>query len=269
MYKLIACDLDETLLNDQHMITKENEEAIQEARKYGVKFVPATGRGFNSVKKILDKLDLSGKSDEYVIALNGSIVVNNNGEHLKKPECMEFELVNKLFSSGLHYNICIELYTENMVYGYRLNQDEKNFLDGRMEYIEFLEPNIHFLKNESIIKILFVNTDYSYLEDIKKELGDIVAETNVSFSSNRYMEFNSKGVSKGAGLENLAKLLGINLEDVIAIGDNFNDLTMIQKAGLGVGVRNAGAEIKKACTYVTQATNNESAVAEVVRRFIL
>ena len=91
----------------------------------------------------------------------------------------------------------------------------------------------------------------------------------MSFSSNRYIEFNHKGVNKGAGLRFIAHMLGVKPEETIAIGDNFNDLSMIQAAGLGVGVQNTIKDMKPLCGYITEATIDEGAVAEVIEKFIL
>lgn len=92
---------------------------------------------------------------------------------------------------------------------------------------------------------------------------------DVSYSSNRYIEFNHKGVNKGAGLKKLADLLHIDIQDTIAIGDNYNDLSMIKDAGLGVGVQNAAPGIKPDCDYITTATCEEGAVCEVIEKFVL
>ena len=77
MYKLITCDLDETLLNDEHNISKENLQAIKAASKLGVKFVPTTGRGYNSVRNTLEKLGLADQEQEYVISYNGGAITEN------------------------------------------------------------------------------------------------------------------------------------------------------------------------------------------------
>ena len=92
---------------------------------------------------------------------------------------------------------------------------------------------------------------------------------DVSYSSNRYIEFNHQGVNKGQGLKKLADILGVDIKDTIAIGDNFNDLSMIKVAGLGVGVQNTVENMKKECDVITKATNNENAVAEVISKYIL
>lgn len=133
---------------------------------------------------------------------------------------------------------------------------------------EIFDQNLDFLKGQEIVKVLYTNIDYSYLKKIENDIKDISGGIDVSYSANRYIEFNCKDVNKGAGLLSLANLLGVKREETIAIGDNFNDLSMIRMAGLGVGVQNAVEDMKPLCDYITKATNNESAVAEVIKKFI-
>ena len=165
--------------------------------------------------------------------------------------------------------MCIHVYTIDTVYVYNFVQGERDFLKGRMEVVEVPDKTLDFLRGQEIVKCLYMNTDHAYLEKIARELSDITGDTDVSYSSNRYLEFNKKGVNKGAGLRKLAELLGVDMRDTIAIGDNYNDITMIEAAGLGVGVQNTVEELKPRCDYVTRATCDESAAAEVINRFIL
>lgn len=269
MYKLIVCDLDETLLNDCHTISQRDITAIQKALASGVKFVPATGRGYNCVGNILKEIGLENKAGEYVISYNGGAVTENQGIKLLYFKGISFELAQELYHRGLQYNVCIQIFTKNMVYVYRASQGELAYLTGRMEFEEIFEENIDFLKNQDIVKMLYGNTDYFYLKRIEHNLKDLDLEIDISYSSNRYIEFNCKGVNKGSGLIFLANFLGIKLEETIAIGDNFNDLPMIHTAGLGVGVYNTIEEMKSLCDYITSATNNDSAVAEVIEKFVL
>jgi hydroxymethylpyrimidine pyrophosphatase-like HAD family hydrolase len=105
---------------------------------------------------------------------------------------------------------------------------------------------------------------------IEPEMKDITYEhCIVSYSSNRYMEFNSLGVDKGNGLIDLAKLLNIDIKDTIAVGDNYNDMAMLKVAGLSVAAGNAVEDVKKVCDYTTKADNNEGVVAELIEKFIL
>lgn len=269
MYKIIACDLDETLLNTEHKISQKNIDAIQKAAKKGVRFVPATGRGFTTVRGDLEILGLWDREKEYVISFNGGAITENKGERLLHFEGLSFEKAKQLYARGLTYQVCIHVYTMDTVYVYNYVQEEKDYVGGRMNMVETFETSLDFLEGQDIVKILFMNLDTAYLEQIGKEMEDMTRDLDVSYSSNRYIEFNHKGVNKGSGLLKLAALLGVDPRETIAIGDNFNDLSMIRVAGLGVGVQNTAAGMRAQCDYITRATNDESAIAEVIETFIL
>ncbi len=270
MYKIIACDLDETLLGSDRKVSRRNMEAVQKAAEKGVKFVPATGRGYNSMQNTLEELGLRDKEGEYVISYNGGAVVENKGNRLLHFQGISFELAQELYRIGQQYHVCIHVYTKDTVYVYRLWQEEVDYLSGRMEVTEVFDKNLDFLMGQDIVKVLYVNTDYAYLKQIEQDLAKLTQDvTDVSYSSNRYLEYNCKGVNKGSGLLFLADMLGVKPEETIAIGDSFNDLSMIQAAGLGVGVQNTAEDMKPLCDYITAATNDEGAVAEVIEKFIL
>ena len=270
MYKIIACDLDETLLTTaERKVSAENVAAIQAARARGVKFVVATGRGFPSATKTLAELGLLDLPNEYVISFNGATITENKNNRLLHCVEMPFDTIEKLFRRCMTYDVGAHIYTLDKVYGFRITDNERNYLAGRMEIVERDDLSLDFLRGDTIVKILFVNPDQNYLWKIEREIADMTADLYVSFSSNRYIEFSPTGVNKGAGLLKLAEILGVKREETIAIGDNFNDLSMIQAAGLGVGVANCVDGIKKDCDYITRATCDESAVAEVIEKFIL
>ena len=134
---------------------------------------------------------------------------------------------------------------------------------------EITEPNLAFLADEKIIKCLVMNTDVAYLHRLADEWQDITEDIDVSFSANRYLEFNKKGVNKGTGLVRLGHILSIPTKDIIAIGDNYNDLPMIKTAGLGVFMANTPEELKHQADYVTTLDNNAGGVAEVIEKFVL
>lgn len=269
MYKLIACDLDETLYGNDRTIPARNVEAIKRASELGVKFIPATGRGYNSVRETLVDLGLLDKEGEYVISYNGGAITENKGNRLLHFQGLPFEEAEELYRRGLNYDVCIHVYTREMVYAYNITQEEIVRLSKRMQVTEVFDRDLQFLAGQDIAKVLYENRDFDYLKKIEEELKDITGNMDVSFSSNRYIEFNSKGVTKGAGLRFVAEMLGIKREETIAIGDNFNDLSMIQEAGLGVGVQNTIQGMRQYCDYITEATNDEGGVGEVIEKFIL
>lgn len=244
-------------------------EAIKRARELGVKFVPATGRGYISIRGTLEEIGLRDMENEYVISFNGGAITENKGERLLYFQGISFEKAEELFSRGLSYDVCMHVYTKDKVYVYRLNQDESDYVKGRMEMQEFFTDDLHFLRGQEIVKVIYVNTDWHYLKNIEDDLRDITGDLDVSYSSNRYIEFNQKGVNKGSGLLFLADLLGIRPEETIAVGDNFNDLSMICAAGLGVGVQNTVPDLKPLCDVVTDATCDDGAIGEVIEKYVL
>lgn len=270
MYRLIASDLDETLISRDRTISEENIEAVKQAVRNGVKFVLATGRGYNSVHGTLKELGLYDQPDQYVISYNGGAITENKGEKLHYFQGITFEEADALYKRGLTYDhICIHVYTPDMVWVRNFYPEEKEYLASRQPCTEIFSDNIDFLKNRPIVKVIYMNTDYDYLMRIASEITDLTQNMSVSYSSNRYMEINRKGVSKGEGLKKLCEITGIDPKETIAIGDNYNDLSMIKEAGLGVGVHNTVEEMKKDCDFITDADCDHSAVAEVIHRFIL
>ena len=269
MYKIIACDLDETLISRDRSISKENIEAIQRAKQAGVRFVPATGRGYNSVRNELKTLGPYDLENEYVISYNGGAITENKDERVLHFQGITFKEAQDLYIRGLSYDhICIHIYTPDQVWVRNFYPEEVEYLACRQPCTEIFGDDIEFLKEKEIVKAIYMNTDYDYLRKIQSQITDLTMDLDVSFSSNRYMEFNRKGVSKGKGLHKLADLLGVDIRDTIAIGDNYNDLSMIKEAGLGVGVANTVEAMKKECDYITKADCDHSAIAEVINRFI-
>ncbi len=267
-YKMIACDLDETLIGTDHTSSQRDIEAIRRVKEEGIKFVPATGRPFTSVTGTLKQLGLY-EENQYVISFNGGAVTENRTNKVLYCEGISFELASELYKQGLQYDVCIHVYTGDKTYAYHLVPEEIEYQSGRQVLIETFETDPEFLRGQEIIKVLYMNTDYEYLFRIKDDLSTLTENLDISYSSNRYMEFNPKGVNKGSGLKVLADLLNIPIEDIIAIGDNLNDLPMIKMAGLGVGVKNLVASMKDDCDYICEKSCDESAVAEVIHKFIL
>lgn len=270
MYKLITSDMDETLLNDNKKITPKTIEAVKRATAAGVHFVPNTGRSFTSIQDNLIELGLSQKPDQYVISYNGAAIVENKENQVLQVNALPYEIVDQLFQIGMNENVCIHVYTVDQLYIWNMNINEENYLDGRVTGWHLMrENNIKFLQDTPITKIIF------NIEEEAKRLSmqDYVNEhvefaLNISFSSDRYIEFNDPTADKGQGTMALAKKLGIKPSEVIAIGDNSNDLPMIKDAGLGVSVANGRDFVQAAANYVTQADNNHDPIAEVIDKFI-
>lgn len=270
-YKLIACDMDETLLNDNHVICQRNIDIIKKAKEeYGVKFVPATGRGYASIQGDLRILGLYDKEGEYVISFNGGALTENKGNQLLQFRGLEFNKMKEIFEYGLVKDVCIHVYTKDKLYVYNLSQSEKERIRHQKVECTIMKNNtVDFLENEQISKILYQNVDVPYLMSLEPKMKEITEGCcTVSYSSNRYMEFNTLGVDKGQGLVDLARIVNIDIKDTIAVGDNYNDLAMLKAAGLSVAAENAVEDVKNVCDYTTKADNNEGVVAELIEKFI-
>lgn len=270
-YKLIASDMDETLLNDHHQICQRNIDLIKKTKNLGVKFVPATGRGYMSIQNDLKLLGLYDELGEYVISFNGGALTENKDNQLLMFEGLSFDKTKEIFEYGLSCDVCIHVYTKDQLYVYNISDSEaKRIHNQKVECIIMNENTIDFLKDEPISKILYQNTDVPYLMSLEPKMKHIWEnECSVSYSSNRYMEFNKIGVDKGQGLKKLAQLLGIDISETIAVGDNYNDLSMLEVAGLSVAAQNAVDDVKKVCDMTTDADNNQGVIAEIIERFIL
>ena len=269
MYKLIACDLDETLLTttDPH-VSKVNADAIKKLRSLGVKFVPATGRNFLTIRETLEELDLFDRENEYAISLNGAVLSENHNDRILYFHGIDFDLVKDIYERSRQYDVGLHVYTDTETYVKDLPVYEKEILSDRgLDFIEFRD--IEEFRDRKLAKILFVNRDYDYLKRVEQDFTDILDRVDLSYSSNRYFEFNAKGVNKGNGLRKLCEILNIDMSEVIAIGDNFNDLTMIEAAGLGVGVANAIPGMREHFDVITENDCGHGAVAEVIEKYIL
>ena len=269
-YKIIACDMDETLLSSDASICRRNIEAIAKAKAQGVKFVPCTGRGFRSVEGVLKTLNLFDEAGQYVIGFNGASITENKGHRSLFWDPIPFDLADRIYRKSASYGLCMHIYTRDTVYISGVTPDEEDFLRGRMAYVPTAEKTLDFLRGkEEVCKLIIMHTDYSRLQEIHAEMKPLLDDITVSFSSNRYIEFMHKGVTKGVALLKLAAMLGVEPEETMAIGDNINDIEMLQAAGLSVGVHNLNPLIRQYCSVVTDATNNDGAVGEAIETFVL
>ncbi|WP_259473069.1 Cof-type HAD-IIB family hydrolase [Clostridium estertheticum] len=271
MYKLIVSDLDDTLLNDDHEICVKNIQAIKKASELGIKFVPASGRGYKEIEKILTNLDLKDKEQQYVISFNGGAITESKDNKIVRSNYLSFKKANELFQVGITKDVCIQVHTSDTIFIYNFNEVERNrMVKLNMNHMELKKPSIEFLRDIPIAKIIYINVDINYLRLIKNEIKLITKDSiTVSYSANCCMEFNKHGINKGEAMLALAGILGIKQEEIIAIGDRYNDMTMLAMAGLSVAAGNAVGDVKNACTYICKSDNNEGVLAEVIERFIL
>lgn len=273
MIQLILSDLDETLLNDDGTIHPENIAAIQAFTQNGGYFVPNTGRSYKSVYGTLAQLGLN-KTTQYVVSYNGGAIVGiapDGQEEIVVEHGMSLTLAQKIFDLGQVNDVVdTHVYTRDNLYIYNISATDQRYMTERqVPYTEITTTDLSFMANEGpVMKVIFEHPDPAVQQAIADAVTAVVGdEVLVTFSSNRYVEFNPKGVDKGVtGLE-LADILGIARDDTAAIGDNLNDAAQIKAAGVGVAVANAKPEIKALADVVLTTTNNEAAVADFIQHY--
>lgn len=273
MIQFILSDLDETLLNDDGTIHPENIAAIQAFTQNGGYFVPNTGRSYKSVYGTLAQLGLN-KTTQYVVSYNGGAIVAiapDGQEEIVVEHGMSLTLAQKIFDLGQVNDVVdTHVYTRDNLYIYNISATDQRYMTERqVPYTEITTTNLSFMANEGpVMKVIFEHPDPAVQQAIADAVTAVVGdEVLVTFSSNRYVEFNPKGVDKGVtGLE-LADILGIARDDTAAIGDNLNDAAQIKAAGVGVAVANAKPEIKALADVVLTTTNNEAAVADFIQHY--
>ena len=271
-YKLVVSDLDGTLLSNFH-VPNLNKSSIQRIREKGIKFCITTGRTIQSTKNILKEIGTYNEENEYSILFNGCVIIENKNNKVLFFKGIDFEISNKLFEIGKKYDVMLLVYSIDNCYVWKSYEKEIERQKSYEELLTFMDDlNINFIKekNIQITKIVFVNEDHNYLLKIKEELDKIFGnEISISTSANMYLEINAKNVNKGNALEWLANYLKIDMKETIAIGDNSNDIFMIEKAGIGVCVKNGIDILKNKANYITEKTNDEGAVKEVLDKFVL
>lgn len=264
-YKLVAIDLDDTLLADDLQISERTVEAIKEAQDGGVRVVIATGRMHSSA---LPYAKLLGLKHE-LITYNGALVKRVGDNQTLYHQPISVELAREVTEVAQEYDLHINFYLDDLLYVNKAGAEADYYEEvAGIKPILITEGAADFLDRPST-KLLIIEDDRAKLEEVLAELtakfGDLLTITT---SKVNFIEIMGQQVCKGTTLANRSTELGIKAEEVIAIGDSYNDLEMIEYAGLGVAVGNAKDEIKEEANYIT-GSNNEEGVAQVIEKFIL
>lgn len=266
MYKLIAIDMDGTLLRNDKTISEDTKKALKKAREKGVKVVLATGRPIDGVMRYLEELDLI-HNNEYVLSFNGAIIKDIGTDKVIYRDVLKGYDFIDLYKLSKELGVNIHAFAEEGCITPKINKYSQ--LEGSINGIQVIEKDISEINsNEDIIKIMMIDEPeilQSAIDNLPKE---IYYKYTVVRSAPYFLEFLSKTCNKGEGVEKLSRYLGINREEVICIGDAGNDSHMIEFAGLGVAMGNAFPEIKEIADFITD-TNEDNGVANVVNKFLI
>lgn len=285
MIKLIASDMDGTLLNSDHKIPKENVELIKFAQKNGIEFVVATGRAYYEALPALN--DENIKCD--VISFNGGIIYDKNGNIIN---------ITPMKLKDLYYTIEIlksleisyQLYTKNTIYTNSIETDITAYIDlirangeepneqhlrqeaknrlalGHITEVENIELYLNQEDNPAI-KVIGISND---LEKLKHATELLSGNDNISVTSSgaNNVEIMDKKATKGEALKIVADIHDINLKNAIAIGDNLNDQAMLDIVEYSIAMKNGNKELQNNAKFITEKTNSEGGVADSVMKLL-
>ncbi|MNH80024.1 putative phosphatase [compost metagenome] len=262
-YKLIAIDIDDTLINDDKEVTPGTQQALEDAVAAGVVVTLATGRAYASAHKIARQTGLNVP----IITYQGALVKNLLDEKVLYERYMPVDAARKLFQYCIEHNLHLQTYIDDKLYSREENQKLIDY--GKLNNTQYyIEPDFEKLISQPTPKMLIID-EPDYLDELipifRELLGDGV---HITKSKPYFLEFMHKEGTKGAALTFLADHFGCDLSETIAIGDSWNDHEMLEAAGLGVAMGNAIAPLKELADYVT-ASNNDDGVKEVIEKFVL
>jgi HAD superfamily hydrolase (TIGR01484 family) len=241
-YKLIALDMDGTFLQEDKRISAENRAAVQAANAAGVTVMFATGRGIQNVVGYVEELQLKAP----IVTVNGSEVWAAPGV-LHSRSLLDVAILKDMHALALEYDTWYWAYSVQQIY-------------NRDKWAETID-------DQEWLKFGYYYEDVELLKAIRNKL-EAWNTLEITNSHPMNIELNPKGINKASGIRQVCGLLGIDMSQVIAMGDSLNDESMIREAGLGVAMGNAQDEIKQLADVVT-ATNEEHGVARIIEQYVL
>ncbi|MGX7205362.1 Cof-type HAD-IIB family hydrolase [Enterococcus pingfangensis] len=266
MIKLIAIDLDGTLLTDAKTISDTNKKILAEAKARGVKIVICTGRPLVAIKDYLAELNLLDAND-YSITFNGGLIQTNTGEILGK-SAMPLADVKDIYQLLTKLDLPMDVLSDALCFQFETATDHPSIYPRLNKALTFVPKAIDALEEDTLYNKVVAAIDAEYLD---QQIALIPAEAYERYeifkTRPNLLEFMPKGVTKAFGLSVLGKHLGIETHEMMALGDEANDLSMIDYAGMGVAMGNATDGVKVAANFIT-GTNQADGVAYAIQKFV-
>jgi hypothetical protein len=267
--KILFVDLDRTLLCDDKSISEKNKLAIEKMLDAGHYLVLATGRTIESGRYVARDLGLTIPGC-YMIAFNGALLYDCAADRVLLKRTLPIEVVQELLDRAKKAGIYAQTYNKMDVVTSK-HTKELDYYKGRSKISYKISTNVMDALEEEPQKVLLISLDQrERLEKFqKKNRSWENGKCNSFFSCNEYLEYCPLDTSKGTGLEYLTRTLNMPSDSTIAVGDEENDIPMIQAAHIGVAMKNGIQKIKDVADYVTENDNNHDAIAEIIEKFIL
>ncbi len=272
-YKLVAIDLDGTLLTDDKNITKENIEILEMLNNKSVEIIIATGRRYWSAKNFVDKLNFN----LVIMANNGNIVRRVSDDEVLVSKYLnknDFDILIKMGKKrGLHPIVHVNHYDEgyDILVEFSSNKgSHSEYLHKNLERYKEINDILNYKASKALVVCYF--DLYERLLDFQHKLHNEYPDKynshimNNSTTVGPILEIMNPLGSKWNSIKEYARDRNIKIEEIIAIGDDNNDITMVKGAGLGIAMKNSCREVKEVADIVTDKCNNESGVAYELKK---
>ena len=262
-YRLVAVDLDDSLLGEDHQISDENKRTIYKAIERGVLVTIATGRPLQSCMPFVKELGL----DVPFIIYNGAMVVKGGCLEPIYHRVIDAQDAIEIINQTRDFQPTYFVFQDHRLYVNEFNERTRRYT--RFSNMEaHLESEIERIAERHPTKVLLYHTPEAIRRIYATIKDHFAGRLNYHISKPFFLEFVHREASKGVALSSLANKYQIPREEIIAIGDSYNDISMIRYAGLGVAMANAYEEIKEHADVVT-TSNAENGVAQVIKQYIL
>lgn len=270
--KLVAMDLDNTLLDRDKRISKHTEEVLKKAIRQGAYIVPATGRIFKAIPEFLRNID----GVRYAVCCNGATVYDQKEGKILYTNHLSKDTTFALFDILEKYHCTYDIYQNGqgyMEYRYLDHLSDYNVAGHLFNLVHATRLPVKDLRahiEENPYGIEKINTFFDDMDERETARAELTQKNIASVSSSleNNIEINQFGCDKGDGLAHLAQHLGLAMDEIMACGDAGNDTMMIKAAGIGVVMENGQPDLKEIANFVTK-TNNEDGVAYAIEKFVL
>ncbi|WP_159885078.1 Cof-type HAD-IIB family hydrolase [Paenibacillus puerhi] len=263
MYKMIAIDIDDTLINDDKQVTEGTKQALEAALAKNVVVTLATGRMYASANALAAQLGLHVP----LITYQGALVKTAMDGEVLYERYVPLEATRIVFDYCQSHDLHLQTYINDQLYVQESNEKAESY--AALSKIPFIvEPDFAKLAQTPSLKLLIID-DPDKLDRAALELRELIGPgVHITKSKPYFLEIMHAEGTKGHALAHLAGHFGFDLEQVIAVGDSWNDHELLETAGLGVAVDNAVDSLKAIADYIT-LSNNEDGVKHVIDKFIL
>lgn len=267
MIQLVAVDLDDTLLQEDLRISRRNLEAVRAAREQGIIVGIATGRMYESLLKYAQQLELFG-TPGFIISAGGGMAIETETMTTLHQQTLPVELTSELLRFFETYEVPVEIHHDGCSYATRDGVWVRE--DCRLAGLDLrVVDDMHTrIQNMPVYKLLIAEDRDRIPRLYRETMNTFGNRISTVVSKPEFLEVLPQNVNKGTALRRIAEYFHVPMHQCLAIGDGHNDMEMIRIVGCGVVVRNASDDLKRIATHVTSATNDESAVAETLERFL-